>query len=100
MTQEVPEAEQPLPVEPGLSAIDRRPHALERQRGVRLVERIELPQQPLAGNLVPYVATILAATMLATTLGVDFDPDQSYDEKRVLAWDPETFQVMGSGLEL
>jgi arginine decarboxylase len=24
----------------------------------------------------------LAATMLATTLGVDFDPDQSYDEKR------------------
>lgn len=24
----------------------------------------------------------LAATMLATTLGVDFDPDRSYDEKR------------------
>lgn len=24
----------------------------------------------------------LAATMLATTLGVDFDPDKSYDEKR------------------
>ena len=26
----------------------------------------------------------LAATMLATTLGVDFDPDKSYDEKREL----------------
>ncbi len=26
----------------------------------------------------------LAATMLATTLGVDFDPDRSYDEKREL----------------
>lgn len=26
----------------------------------------------------------LAATMLATTLGVDFDPDTSYDEKREL----------------